>query len=206
MRKRAAIVSAGVLLMCLAAGPMAFASGADEQGETDGAIDPSGQSGDRQTTAGFLGIDVVDGLHLTGTPIKIDRDTYRLTIFGWVERPLEMSFDEVISLPATRLTADLVCPGFFRDTGEWTGVPVRDLLARASVREGAAKVVFRSADGSYEQSLPLQKAMSEGILISYRFNGKEFDPRNGFPLRLVAKGEPGSVWVKWLGEIEVTGS
>lgn len=192
MSNRAAFVSALVMVMSLAASVEAYAYGA-------------GESNGGETTDSAFGTGVVDGLHLTGTPIEIDRDTYRLAIFGWVEHPLKMSLHEILSMQPTRLAADLVCPGVFRDAGEWTGVRLGDLLEEAGIKAGAVKVVFRSVDGGYEQSLPLQKAMSEGTLISYRFNGKEFDPRNGFPLRLVAKGEPGSVWVKWLGEIEVTG-
>ncbi|HUX22052.1 MAG TPA: molybdopterin-dependent oxidoreductase [Spirochaetia bacterium] len=156
-------------------------------------------------TVGSFGVGVVDGLHLTGTPIDVNIDEYRLKISGLVDRPLSVSYDDLRSMRSVRRSAILVCPGVFRDEGMWTGVPLKSLLDRAGLRVGAATVVFRSIDGSYEQKLPLAEARSSGVYLAYAFNGKIFDPRNGYPLRLVAEGEAGSVWVKWLGEIEVIG-
>jgi DMSO/TMAO reductase YedYZ molybdopterin-dependent catalytic subunit len=104
---------------------------------------------------------------------------------------------------AVREYVVLNCPGFFTDKGTWTGVPIRDILNKAGVKEGAKSVSFKSADKSYSSSMPLDAVMGDGFLIAYEFEGKPFPEIHGFPLRVVAKGQAGNRWVKWLGEITV---
>jgi DMSO/TMAO reductase YedYZ molybdopterin-dependent catalytic subunit len=146
---------------------------------------------------------VVDGLHVTGSPITVDIASYRLAVSGSVQHPLSLSYDEILEMPSVREQVNLVCPGVFVDKGVWTGVPLRDILKKAGLEENSIRVAFISVDERYRAELPLRKALGDGFLIAYEFNGKTFDRRNGFPVRLVAKNEPGYYWVKWLGRIEV---
>jgi len=146
----------------------------------------------------------VDGLHVTGSPIAVSISQYRLEVTGAVDNPLSLTFDEVKALEPVRKYITLVCPGFFTDEGYWTGVELRKLLEIAGVGQDAAKVRFVSLDGSYSKTLPLEKVMAgDGILVAYQFNDKEFSDIHGYPLRIAADGEPGYIWVKWLGKIEV---
>jgi len=151
-----------------------------------------------------LGDGVVDGLHVTGMPpIEVDIDKYRLNITGEVENTLSLTFDEIKQMKSVRKYVELNCPGAFTDKGYWTGVEISDLLEKAIVKKGASKISFISIDGGYKQSLSIEKVYNEGFLIAYEFNDKEFSKLNGYPLRIVAKNEPGYVWVKWLGDIKV---
>jgi DMSO/TMAO reductase YedYZ molybdopterin-dependent catalytic subunit len=147
---------------------------------------------------------VVDGLHVTGSPIKVDIASYRLVVSGNVQHPLSLSYDEVRAMPSGQEQVTLVCPGMFVDQGTWTGVPVRDILQKAGLKSGSKRVAFISANERYRSEIALERVLGDGVLIAYEFEGKTFDRRNGFPLRLVAKNEPGHSWVKWLGRIEVT--
>jgi sulfite oxidase len=45
--------------------------------------------------------------------------------------------------------------------------------------------------------------MGAGMLVAYSFEDKPLPKVHGYPLRVVAKDQPGSRWVKWLGEIVV---
>ena len=148
-------------------------------------------------------LSLYEGLHVTGHPIEVDINTYRLEVVGAVESPLSLTFDEIKKMDLERRYVVLECPGFFVDEGYWTGVRVRDILEMAEVKRGATEVAFTSIDNSYTKKLPLEEVMQEGFLIAYEFNDKEFSEVHGYPLRIVAEGKPGSVWVKWLGKIEV---
>ncbi len=149
--------------------------------------------------------DVKEGLHVTGKPIEIDIEEYRLSITGLVKNELRFSFDEVKDLPSVRIYAVLDCPGFFVDKGYWTGVKIIDLLNLAGLDEDATRLRFVDADDSYDKSILIEKIRENenGFLVAYEFNDEGFSEVHGFPLRIVAEGEPGSVWVKWLGKIEV---
>jgi hypothetical protein len=154
-------------------------------------------------SSGF-GIEMIDGLHVTGTPPEIDISTYGLKITGLVEKELNLTFDEIKAMPAERIYAELNCPGFFVDKGYWTGVKISYLTDMAGINKNEAKkLVFSDFSGEYNRNVEIAKISQEGFLVAYQFNDKEFPEVHGFPLRIVAKDEPGSLWVKWLGEIKV---
>jgi DMSO/TMAO reductase YedYZ molybdopterin-dependent catalytic subunit len=147
---------------------------------------------------------LVDGLHVTGKPIEVDIKNYRLKVTGLVEKEVDFSFEDIKAMPKVRVYSILDCPGFFTDEGNWTGVEIKYLLELAGIKEGEAKsLMFSAIDNSYSSGIELNKINQEGFLVAYQFNDKEFIPEHGFPLRIVAKGEPGNHWVKWLGEIKV---
>ncbi len=147
---------------------------------------------------------LVDGLHVTGKPIEIDIKNYRLKVSGLVEKEMDFSFEDIKAMPKVRIFSILDCPGFFTDEGYWTGVEIKYLMKLAGIKEGEANaLVFSAADNSYSSGIVLSKIQQEGFLVAYQFNDKEFIPEHGFPLRIVAKGEAGNCWVKWLGEIKV---
>jgi DMSO/TMAO reductase YedYZ molybdopterin-dependent catalytic subunit len=154
-------------------------------------------------TEGTNYLDFYEGLHITGTSIEVDIKTYHLNITGSVDKELSLTFDDIKKMESVREEIELVCPGFFVDKGFWTGIKVIDLLNLAGIKKEAKSVEFISIDGSYKQTISIEKLKGDGFLISYQFNDKEFSKYHGYPLRLVAKGEAGSYWVKWLGEIKV---
>jgi DMSO/TMAO reductase YedYZ molybdopterin-dependent catalytic subunit len=179
-----------------AAGP-----GADTVAADSTAADAAGAGAAELSASLYLS--KVDGLHVTGTAVEVDVETFRLEVLGKVDSPLALGLDEIRGMEAVRLEADLICPGFFVDKGFWTGVPVRSLLESAGVKAGAREVAFQSVDGSYTRNLPLDKALETQMLVGYEFDDRELHVLHGFPLRLVAPGQPGNVWVKWLGRITV---
>jgi DMSO/TMAO reductase YedYZ molybdopterin-dependent catalytic subunit len=147
--------------------------------------------------------EVYEGLHITGTPIDINIETYSLNITGLVEREISLTFDQIKKMESVRMEIELICPGSFIDKGYWSGVRVMDVLNLAGIKNEAKFAEFRDFKAGYRQSLPLEKLNGEGFLIAYEFDDKEFSKYHGYPLRLVAKGEPGFFWVKWLGEVKL---
>jgi len=165
--------------------------------EVDETPSPSGPS-----SLSELYVQKVGGLHVTGIPVPVRIEEYRLSVTGAVENTLALTFEQVKSMPSVTRFIVLECPGTFVDQGEWTGVPVGEILDLAVPAPGAYEAEFVSLDGSYSKRVPLAE-LDDSFLIAYLFDGSEFPEVHGYPLRLAAEGRPGNVWVKWLGEIRI---
>ncbi|WP_406428216.1 sulfite oxidase [Streptomyces sp. NBC_01589] len=158
---------------------------------------------------------------------------WQLTVHGRVRRPLALDVAALRSFPAVTLRVTMECAGNGRallaprpvsqpwlveavGTAEWTGVPLRLLLAEAGVEPDAVEAVFSGADHGvergveqdYRRSLPLDVATGDDpeVLVAYRMNGGPLPPQHGHPLRLVVPGWYGMAHVKWLREIRLTGT
>ncbi len=169
--------------------------------------------------------------HLNDYPTSVDVSKFKLKIFGQVEKPYELTLDELVSsFPPTQIAAVNQCSGNSRGFisprvpgAQWahgamfnamfTGVTLAKLLARAGVKPGASHVAFRSletpvapypAKTHFEKVLPLDKANDGATTIAYEMNGEQMPLLNGFPLRLVVPGWYATYWVKMVSEIEVT--
>ena len=164
---------------------------------------------------------------------QIEATTWKLRVEGAVRAPVEFTFDELRHMRTHTVTATMECAGNGRshlepkvkgvawDIGavgnaQWSGVLLRDLLARAGISGDAREVVLEGADRGaikepprppgeihYARSVPLEKANAD-VLLAFEMNGAPLTPEHGFPLRAVVPGWFGMASVKWLQRIVVT--
>lgn len=204
-------------------------------------------------------------------------DDWSLSVSGAIERPIELSFEELRRLPGRTVRAVTECAGndagYFDylmkgakkpsrinqqdmqkraeqrvagdlpsneeissestttcavSAGEFTGVPLAEILKRAGVRADAVcvraegfdrgrpdtSVIYRSVGTRnfeipdpgvihYEKALPLAKALDPDTLVAWAQNGEFLWHIHGAPARLIVPGWSGNWWVKWLHKIEV---
>lgn len=150
----------------------------------------------------YLGTDPETGLTMTGTPTLVDFDTYRLKVTGKVDQELSLTYDDLRSMPKLTATPILECVGYFKDVATWSGASLKTILEMAKVQEGSTRVAFKGADG-YKISMILENALAPENFLAYELEGKTLPVLQGFPLRVVIPSYDGSIWVKWLLEIEV---
>jgi len=167
--------------------------------------------------------------HVFPVPTSVDLATWRLRVHGRVDRPLELSMDDLkTKFPPAKLTAVAQCSGNSRGrfsprvlggewgdgamgNAEWVGARMKDILAMAGVRQGAMQVTFDGLDKpafpsvpDFVKSLDLARIMEDqDILVAYQMNGQPLPMLNGYPARLIVPGWYATYWVKNLGEIEV---
>ncbi|WP_406493036.1 sulfite oxidase [Streptomyces sp. NBC_01604] len=161
----------------------------------------------------------------------LDASAWTLTVRGRVRTPLALDLAALRSFPAVTHRVTMECAGNGRarltprpvsqpwlveavGTADWTGVPLRTLLAEAGVEPAAVEAVFTGADHGvergveqdYERSLPLADAMATDpeVLVAYEMNGAPLPPQHGHPVRLVVPGWYGMAHVKWLRDITLT--
>lgn len=100
--------------------------------------------------------------------------TGRLLVRGLVQNPLNITMNEIQTMPKTVVNEKLVCVDFHGApiaNGNWTGVQLKYLLSLTQVNETAIKIAFYADDG-YTTDLAVQEAMNENIIIAYELNGK----------------------------------
>ena len=151
---------------------------------------------------GYTELDPGTQLHVTGRAQVIELESYRLEITGKVKQALSLAYDDLRCMPKIEARPTLVCPGFFKDTATWAGVPFKDVLELAGLQEGAKKLKLISADG-YSASVSLEDALSGENFVAYEWEGKPIPILHGFPVRAIFPDMQGNRWVKWLVKIEV---
>ncbi len=165
---------------------------------------------------------------------KLDVQTWRLKVEGAVNKPFEITYDELTRLSSETRPITLECAGNGRvflvpkvdgaqwqfgavGNAEWTGVPLSALLERAGVDPKTVDVIFEGADSGevskpsrpakpfhFARSVPLNHARNGGILLAYKMNGQPLPDSHGFPLRAIVPGWFGMASVKWLRRIIAT--
>jgi DMSO/TMAO reductase YedYZ molybdopterin-dependent catalytic subunit len=132
------------------------------------------------------------------------RGEYRLTVDGMVDRPLSLGFDQLLDRPQTELVRDFQCvTGWRVPDVPWSGVRVADLLDEAGVRRGATHLRLYSFDGAYTESLTLDQARRDDVLVAHRMMGGPVSREHGGPVRLLVAPMYGYKSLKWLDRIEV---
>lgn len=163
------------------------------------AAESSSASVSRNST---LELTPIEDLHITGVPQDVDINVYRLVINGLVDKPLSLSYQDLMVYSPVTDIGVINCPGYFVDIAEWTGVPLNTILTEAGLQPGATQVTFYSLDG-YQATLPLEHINKYEVFLAYKVNGETLPKEHGYPLRVVDSGSDGYAWVKWLERIEV---
>ncbi|MDV7339226.1 sulfite oxidase [Terasakiella sp. A23] len=161
-------------------------------------------------------------------PEDVDPKTWELTIDGLVDKPMKLTIADLKKKFKTHTMAITIeCGGNGRAAfappakgnqwtlgavacSNWTGVKLKDVLEAAGVKDNVVYTAHEGADHHLSMNpdklpisrgLPIEKALTDNILIAFEMNGKPLHPMNGAPLRLVVPGWPGSCSQKWLKRI-----
>ena len=130
---------------------------------------------------------------------------YRLQVGGFVQAPVTLTLDELRAMPPTRMTKDFQCvTGWRVQDVKWVGVRLADLLDRAGVKAGAQGVRFLSFDGVYTETLTMDQARRDDVIVAYQLEGKPISTAHGGPVRLYVAPMYGYKSCKWLERVEVT--
>jgi DMSO/TMAO reductase YedYZ molybdopterin-dependent catalytic subunit len=140
----------------------------------------------------------------------IEPTDWRLRIHGMVDRPLELSFGDLLKRTIVHEYVTLTCVsnevgGDLAGNAFWSGVRVADVLAEVGVDPRADAVKSTSQDG-WTCGTPLSVLTDDRpALLAFAMNGTPLPLDHGFPVRMVVPGLYGYVSAtKWLVDLEVT--
>ncbi|RUP47261.1 nitrate reductase [Jimgerdemannia flammicorona] len=163
-----------------------------------------------------------------GAVPQLSWDAHRVQISGLVQNSVDITMEQLISLPSVTMPVTLVCAGNRRkeqnmikqtiggpsgvSTSIWTGVRLSVLLklVAGGVLKQAKYVCFEGADklptGHYGTSIDIERAMNDinDVIVAYKMNGQLLTPDHGYPVRIIIPGVIGGRMVKWLAQIIVS--
>ena len=140
-------------------------------------------------------------LSKSGTP-SADPETWEFEVFGAVDSPLSLSFEEFRELPTDTQKQDFHCvTGWSKFDCLFTGVPFTAVAEAAGLDRSVSHVMFHSADG-YTTDLPLADCMREEVLFAYGYDGDSLPADHGGPLRVVTPHKYAYKGAKWVTGVE----
>jgi DMSO/TMAO reductase YedYZ molybdopterin-dependent catalytic subunit len=141
---------------------------------------------------------------------RVDLASWRLTIGGMVDSPVELSFADLLDRPLVERVVTLNCVsnevgGPYIGTARWLGVPLAPLLREVGVRPDADQLLARSVDGMTIGTPTAALLDGREPLLCVGMNGEPLPVEHGFPVRMLTPGLYGYVGAcKWLRELEAT--
>ncbi|MDE2275810.1 MAG: molybdopterin-binding protein [Burkholderiales bacterium] len=136
---------------------------------------------------------------------------WRLRVDGLVQAPAALSLAELKALPSRTQITRHDCVEGWSAIGQWTGVPLAQVMRRVRPAPGARYLVFHCADAfsdgdsatPYYESIDLLDAYHPQTLLAYGLNGQDLPVTNGAPLRLRVERQLGYKQAKYLMRIEL---
>jgi DMSO/TMAO reductase YedYZ molybdopterin-dependent catalytic subunit len=142
-------------------------------------------------------------LHAGSVP-KTDLATWDFKVWGEVENPITLDWNEFDALPKTENTQDIHCvTRWSRFDTRFGGVHWRE-LAKLVEPKPSARFVVAHAEQGFTSNVPLSFLDDEGALLATEADGEPLTPDHGWPLRLVIAGKYFWKSAKWLRGIELT--
>ncbi len=140
-------------------------------------------------------------LHYGSVP-SVNLATWDFRVFGAVDSPFTLTWDQFRALPRTQVVTNIHCVTRWSklDTA-WEGVAIQEILSLAGVRPEATHVLAHSEQG-YTANLPLSVLDDEDVLLADTFDGKPLEPEHGYPLRLFVPKRYFWKSAKWVRGLE----
>jgi len=141
-------------------------------------------------------------LHAGSVP-QIDLATWDFRVFGEVEQPLTLGWEELKELPATEVTLDIHC------VTRWSRFDTRfrgahwSELAKLARPKPTARFVVAHAEQGFTANVLLEAIEDESALVAYEADGAPLTPDHGWPLRLVVPTRYFWKSAKWLRALEL---
>jgi DMSO/TMAO reductase YedYZ molybdopterin-dependent catalytic subunit len=142
-------------------------------------------------------------LHYGDVP-HADPAKWTFRVFGLVDAPTEWPLHELTALAKADVRCDIHCvTRWSRFDNVFTGVPLREVLARVKPRP-EAKFVIIHAEAGFTTNLPLADLDRDDVLLATHHDGQPLTPDHGGPLRLLVPHLYFWKSAKWLRGFEFT--
>jgi DMSO/TMAO reductase YedYZ molybdopterin-dependent catalytic subunit len=141
-------------------------------------------------------------LHAGGVP-ETDLATWDFKVFGEVENPITLSWDELRALPASEVKIDIHCvTRWSRFDTSFRGVSWATLAELVEPKPSGRFVVAHAEQG-FTANVPIAAVQDEQSLIAYEADGEPLTADHGGPVRLMVPSRYFWKSAKWLTGLEL---
>jgi len=138
-----------------------------------------------------------------GTVPDTDLATWDFRVFGEVEEPLTLTWEQFQELPSREVTTDIHCvTRWSRFDTTFRGVHWSE-VAKLVRPKPSARFVIAHAEQGFTANLPLAALEDEQALIAYEADGEPLTAEHGWPLRLMVPSRYFWKSAKWLRGLEL---
>jgi len=141
---------------------------------------------------------------------KVSAAQWQLRIHGMVDRPMTLTYDDLIQKPMIDRDITLTCVseavgGNFIGNAQWQGTLLAPILRKARIQRGAAQIVMRDVHGMTIGVATDPTLDGRDSMLAVAMNGKVLPQAHGYPVRVVIPGLYGYVSAtKWVVDMEFT--
>ncbi len=141
---------------------------------------------------------------------KVAADTWQLRIHGMVDKPVTLTFDDLIQRPMVEHDVTLTCVseavgGGYIGNARWQGILLADVLREAGIQPGAQQIVMRDVHGMTIGVAADPVMDGRKSMLAVGMNGQLLPQEHGYPVRAVIPGLYGYVSAtKWVVDMELT--
>ncbi len=142
-------------------------------------------------------------LHYGSVP-KFSPTTWDLRVWGLVDNPIRLNYDEFRALPTKKVQRDIHCVTRWSKLDmTWEGVPLKHVLDLARPKP-EARFVIAHAEAGFTANLPIEALLDDDVLLAEKADGHELTAEHGWPLRLLVPSRYFWKSAKWLRGLEFT--
>jgi DMSO/TMAO reductase YedYZ molybdopterin-dependent catalytic subunit len=141
---------------------------------------------------------------------QVQASSWQLRIHGMVDKPMTITFDELMKMPMIEHDVTLTCVsegvgGGYIGNARWEGTLLASVLRKAGIQPGAQQIVMRDVNGMTIGVATDPVMDGRMSLLAVGMNGQPLPPAHGFPVRVVIPGLYGYVSAtKWVVDMQLT--
>jgi len=139
-----------------------------------------------------------------GMPGTATAANWSLRVYGEVERPIVLSYQDLLNLDQVHITCDIHCvTGWTLLDSRWSGVRLSTIIDRVRPRKSAGFIIFEAAEG-YTSNVPISDISKENVILAHSLFGERLPKEHGAPVRAVIPDRYFYKSAKWVAAVKVT--
>jgi len=138
-----------------------------------------------------------------GTPGTATVANWSLRVYGEVERPVILSYQELRDLDQVHITCDIHCvTGWTLLDSRWTGARLSTIMDRVRPRKSGRFIIIEAAKG-YTSNVPISDISKENVILAHTLFGEKLPRKHGAPVRAVIPDRYFYKSAKWIEAVKV---